>query len=150
MTRASWWVGVAAIALGVVCTAIVSLTQYSHNSEMYVAAGALIADGFVPYRDFAYLQTPYQAWLLGGVFRLLPEPGWYLLAAKSVSLAAYGVSVLLVFQISRTLTSSQTGGVLLAAFFSTNLLIILPSAEAANYALSLALALGGVRGCQVK
>lgn len=148
MMRLSWWIGVATILIGVLSTVAVSMTQFSHNEEMYVAAGALVADGLIPYRDFSYLQTPYLAWVYGAMFRLLPEPGWYLLAAKSVSLAAYGVSLALVFQIARGLTSSRTGALLITAFVATNLLIIMSTAEASNYAMPLALVLGALRACQ--
>lgn len=150
MTRVSWWIGVVGIALGVLCAVGVSLTQYSHNEEMYIAAGVLISDGLVPYRDFAYLQTPYLVWIYGGLFRLLPEPGGYLLAAKSVSLAAYGASLILVFQIERVITASRTVALLITAFVATNLIIILSTAEASNYALPLALTLGALRACQVE
>lgn len=150
MMRLSWWIGVATIVIGVSSAVAVSMTQYSHNEEMYIAAGALIADGLIPYRDFSYLQTPYLAWLYGGVFWLLPEPGWYLLAAKSISLAAYGVSLALVFQIAHAFTTSRTGALLIAAFFSTNLLIIMSTAEASNYAMPLVLVLGALRAWQLE
>jgi hypothetical protein len=147
VTRLARWIAVLAIAIGVVSTAGVTFTLYSHNEEMYIAAGALIADGLVPYRDFAYLQTPYLAWLYGAVFRLLPEPGWYLLAAKSVSLAAYAISLILVFQILRVLTHSQTGALVITAVFATHPLILTTTAEASNYAAPLALVLGAFRAC---
>lgn len=40
-----------------------------HDEQMYVAAGVLARDHAV-YRDFAFLQTPYQAWLGAALFSL--------------------------------------------------------------------------------
>jgi hypothetical protein len=56
--------------------------ELSHDEHMYVAAGTLIAEGLVPYRDFPYLQMPY----LPFAYALLPEyEQHYLLTARLFS-----------------------------------------------------------------
>jgi len=59
--------------LVVVLVALAALRPIDHDESQYVAAAVLTADGLMPYRDYAFLQTPLQpfafaplAWLFGG------------------------------------------------------------------------------------
>ncbi len=44
----------------VVLVALALLRPVDHDESQYVAAAMLMADGWLPYRDYAYLQTPLQ------------------------------------------------------------------------------------------
>ena len=47
-----------------------AMLRTDHNEQMYVAAGALVAEGRVLYADFAYLQMPLLPQIYGAVYRL--------------------------------------------------------------------------------
>src|SRR4051794_19118216 len=84
----------AALALWLIAIAFVR--RLSIDESQYVAATALTARGLLPYRDFAYLQTPLQPivfaplqWLFVG----------YLLLATRLANALLGLlTILLVFR----------------------------------------------------
>lgn len=72
MARA-WRVPAALALLALLLAVFAMLRAPDHDESQYVAAAVLTAQGLVPYRDFAWLQTPLQpfalaplAWLLGG------------------------------------------------------------------------------------
>jgi len=71
----------------------------SHDEHMYVAAGKLIAEQQVPYRDYPYFQMPYLPYLYAGLFALTP----YLLAAGRLFsvLCALGIVLLLALECRR-------------------------------------------------
>ena len=75
----------AAIALGVM-VALALLVPVDHDESQYVAAASLVARGLIPYRDFAYLQTPLQPYFVAPLAWL--APGWLLVAARIVNAAA--------------------------------------------------------------
>src|SRR5260221_5071172 len=61
------------VALGLWLGAIVFLRRLSIDESQYVASAVLTAKGLLPYRDYAYLQTPLQPfafaplqWLFAG------------------------------------------------------------------------------------
>lgn len=61
------------VALTVALVPFALLRGIDHDESQYVAAARLVASGLLPYRDFAYLQTPLQpfafapiAWAFGG------------------------------------------------------------------------------------
>ncbi|HET9511028.1 MAG TPA: DUF2029 domain-containing protein [Sphingomonas sp.] len=49
-----------ALLLTIVLIALALLRPVDHDESQYVAAAMLTADGWLPYRDYAYLQTPLQ------------------------------------------------------------------------------------------
>ncbi|MES2754059.1 MAG: DUF2029 domain-containing protein [Pseudomonadota bacterium] len=64
--------GWALVALAAMLVALALIRSPDHDESQYVAAAALTAHGLIPYRDFAYLQSPLQpyafaplAWLFG-------------------------------------------------------------------------------------
>ncbi|MDT8760437.1 DUF2029 domain-containing protein [Sphingomonas psychrotolerans] len=65
-----------------------------HDESQYVAAAVLSGQGLLPYRDYAYLQTPLQPLLFGPVTRMFGEfayPGLRLLNALLGALAIFFV-----------------------------------------------------------
>ena len=50
--------------LAIVLPVLALLRPVDHDESQYVAAAVLTGHGLIPYRDFAYLQTPLQPWLL--------------------------------------------------------------------------------------
>ncbi|GMN03772.1 ArnT family glycosyltransferase [Erythrobacter sp. MTPC3] len=70
------WLGFLALVLPLL--AIVS--PVNHDETQYIAAAQLVSDGLVPFRDFLYLQTPYQAYLFAPLFGIFEENGF--LAAR--------------------------------------------------------------------
>ena len=70
MRYVAWVVGVIVFCFGALLLLNANMHKgLSHDEHMYVAAGALIAEGLVPYRDFPYFQMPY----LPFAYALLPE-----------------------------------------------------------------------------
>ena len=65
----------------------------NHDEGQYVAATALMRDG-LPYRDFAYLQTPLQPFVLQPL-SLLPA-GWLLAASRLANVLFASASLLLI------------------------------------------------------
>ena len=47
-----------------------AMLRSDHNEHMYVAAGALLADGKTLYSDFSYVQMPLLPHLYGALYRL--------------------------------------------------------------------------------
>ncbi|MCY7340034.1 MAG: glycosyltransferase 87 family protein [Sphingomonas bacterium] len=87
--RPLWpWVAAALVLL----FALALIVPVDHDEGQYVAAAHLIATGYLPYRDFSYLQTPLQPFLIAPLAWL--APGWLLVAARlanalAVALAAW-------------------------------------------------------------
>ncbi|MCJ8190173.1 glycosyltransferase family 39 protein [Sphingomicrobium aestuariivivum] len=62
---------------------IALLSPIDHDETQYLAAAELVAGGMSPFRDFLYLQTPYQLYVLAPLFG---DPEWHgLLAARLFS-----------------------------------------------------------------
>jgi len=89
------WPVVGAVLVLMVCWRGMAL-PLSHDEHMYVAAGKLIAERHVPYRDFPFFQMPYLPYVYAGLFLLTP----YLLAAgRLVSVAcSLGIALLLALE----------------------------------------------------
>ena len=62
------------LLLALALAALAMARPIDHDESQYVAAAVLSAHGLMPYRDFAYLQTPLQPLLfapiasLGGIW----------------------------------------------------------------------------------
>ncbi|GAA4020250.1 hypothetical protein GCM10022280_20710 [Sphingomonas swuensis] len=72
------------LALGLLFLAVALSAPVNHDESQYVAAIALMREG-LPYRDWAYLQTPLQPLLLSPL-SLLPA-GWLLVGARLANVA---------------------------------------------------------------
>lgn len=66
------WLGFLAIALPLL--AIIS--PINHDETQYIAAAQLASEGLVPFRDFLYLQTPYQIYFFAPLFSIFGESGF--------------------------------------------------------------------------
>lgn len=73
------WLGLLAVLLPLL--AIVS--PINHDETQYIAAAYLASEGLTPYRDFLYLQTPYQIYAFAPLFSVFAEHGF--LAARIVT-----------------------------------------------------------------
>lgn len=97
--------------------ALALLRPLSIDESQYVASAALVARGLLPYRDFAYLQTPLQPilfaplqWLFGG----------HLLIAMRMVNALLGVAVImLVYGAALRVGAKQNTALLAAALLVT-------------------------------
>ncbi len=68
------------------------LRPVDHDESQYVAAAVLSAHGLMPYRDYAYLQTPLQPMLLAPLTALLGGWAWPGLRIVNALLAALAVA----------------------------------------------------------
>jgi len=66
--------------LAVVLPFLAIVSPVNHDETQYIAAAQLVSDGLVPFRDFLYLQTPYQPYLFAPLFGIFRENGF--LAAR--------------------------------------------------------------------
>ena len=82
---ASW----AALALLLCLLAL--LRPIDHDESQYVAAAVLSAHGLIPYRDYAYLQTPLQPFAFAGVAMLAGAWTWPVLRIVNALLGAVAV-----------------------------------------------------------
>ncbi|WP_426162867.1 glycosyltransferase family 39 protein [Sandarakinorhabdus sp. DWP1-3-1] len=71
---------------------MVLLQPINHDEDQYVAAAALAGQGLLPFRDFLYLQTPLQPYVLGPLAAI--TPGWTLLALRLAN-AAFGLATII-------------------------------------------------------
>src|SRR3954462_4398754 len=104
----------AALALWLIAIAFVR--RMSIDECQYVAATALTARGLLPYRDFAYLQTPLQPFVFAPLQWLFAG---HLLVAIRLANALLGlVTVLLVYRAARR-AGAREGAALAAAVMLT-------------------------------
>ena len=90
--------------LAAVCVLLPLLALVSpinHDETQYIAAAQLASDGFVPFRDFLYLQTPYQIYFFAPLFELFEEYGF--LASRVVTGLLGGGALVLAYAASRVL-----------------------------------------------
>lgn len=59
--------GAIVVAVTALLVLLALVRPIDHDESQYVAAAALTADGLLPYRDFAYLQTPLQPFLVAPI-----------------------------------------------------------------------------------
>ncbi|MBB5711405.1 glycosyltransferase family 39 protein [Sphingomonas xinjiangensis] len=83
-----------AIALPILLALLSMVRPIDHDESQYVAAAVLSGEGFLPYRDYAYLQTPLQPLLFAPIVRVMGElayPGLRLINALLGALAIFFV-----------------------------------------------------------
>lgn len=120
------------------------MTTFNHNEHMYIAAGVLVAQNNILYKDFAYLQTPYLPLLYGSIFKVLGINSFYLLTGKVTSFIALLISGVSVLFLARRLYQDRTIALGLVALFLLNMSIVIPAQESSNYIIPLALSLWAV------
>lgn len=64
------------------------ISPINHDETQYIAAAQLASEGLVPFRDFLYLQTPYQIYLFAPIFGLFAEYGFLVSRAVTGLLGA--------------------------------------------------------------
>ncbi|KQS02886.1 hypothetical protein ASG11_00185 [Sphingomonas sp. Leaf357] len=117
--------------------ALALIRPLDHDESQYVAAAVLTAHGHLPYRDFAYLQTPLQpflfapfAWVFGG----LVWPGLRIVNALLGVVAVAGV-----YRAAREGGARQTVALLACALFACCDILLFSIGTARNDALPVAL-----------
>lgn len=122
-----------AVALLIAASAL--LRSINHDESQYVAAVALMRQG-LPYRDFAYLQTPLQPLILSPLGYL--PAGWLLIAARGAN-AVFGFgTIILLWAALRERASAWATLTALAALVCTGA-FLLACSLARNDALAMVL-----------
>lgn len=111
----------------------------SHNEQMYVTAGYLLAQGERLYQDFAFVQMPYSPLVYALTFRL--TYGYYLLTAKLVNFAFFAAAAVLLYAIVRRETRDRLFTLTVLALFLANYYLLRSVIEASNYTIPLACSL---------
>jgi 4-amino-4-deoxy-L-arabinose transferase-like glycosyltransferase len=109
--------------------------RINHDEGQYVAAIALVR-GALPYRDFAYLQTPLQPLMFRPLSRL--PAGWLLLGARLTNGLFGLVTVGLLLITLRERASARSSAIAIVAFLCSEP-FLLASSLARNDALPMAL-----------
>ncbi|WP_019054112.1 hypothetical protein [Sphingobium xenophagum] len=120
---------------------IAAFRPIDHDEGQYVAAVALMRSG-LPYRDFAYLQTPLQPLTFAPLAWLCE--GWLFLALRAVNaLCAAGAAALLFRALCREGGSSRNAGIATVALVTCHAFLF-AATVARNDALPLLLHMGGL------
>ncbi len=122
----------ALFSLYLYATANKIMTYFSHNEHMYIAAGYLIKQGKVLYRDFAFLQMPLLP-LLYGTFYKLTGTSLYLLIGKCFSCLFYFASALILVLYSRRISRSGYFSFSIVILFLLNFTFLGAAQESSNY-----------------
>jgi len=103
-------------ALTLWLVAIAFVRRLSIDESQYVAATALTARGLLPYRDFAYLQTPLQPFVFAPLQWLFA--GHLLLAMRLANALLGLVTVVLVYRIARRAGAKEAAALAAAAMLT--------------------------------
>ncbi|WP_425230927.1 glycosyltransferase family 39 protein [Sphingomonas sp.] len=108
-------------ALALLLAALALLHPIDHDESQYVAAAVLAAHGLLPYRDFAYLQTPLQPFLLAPVTWTAGRFAWPVLRIVNSLFGA--VAIRCVFGAAREIAGRRTALAAAALFGCTDILL---------------------------
>src|SRR4249919_1296013 len=100
------------------------IRSVNHDESQYVAAIALMRQG-LPYRDFAYSQTPLQPLLLSPIAYL--PAGWVLIGARAANAAFGFATILLVLRALQKRASPRATAAALAALLCTDAFLLASS-----------------------
>ncbi|MDV3458774.1 DUF2029 domain-containing protein [Sphingomonas sp. HF-S4] len=131
-----------AVLLTIVLAALSMMRPIDHDESQYVAAAVLSGEGLLPYRDYAYLQTPLQPLLFGPLARLLSEfayPGLRLVNALLGALA-----IVFVYRAARAGGVPVRVAFAASALFAGTDILLFGTGLARNDALPLALFAGAL------
>ncbi|WP_208622556.1 glycosyltransferase family 39 protein [Sphingomonas faeni] len=132
-------------ALAMVLIALALLRPVDHDESQYVAAALLTAHGLLPYRDFAYLQTPLQPYLFAPIAALAGAWIWPALRITNALLGTATIAA--VHRAARIGGASTSAATTAAALFATCDILLFSIGTARNDALPaacLALALPAI------
>jgi len=97
--------------------ALAFVRPLSVDESQYVAASALTAHGLLPYRDYAYLQTPLQPFVFAPLHLLFP--GHLLLAIRLANALIGAATAVLVYLTARRIGASERAALIAAALLVT-------------------------------
>jgi 4-amino-4-deoxy-L-arabinose transferase-like glycosyltransferase len=132
-------------ALAILFTTLALLRPVDHDESQYVAAAILTARGLLPYKDFAYLQTPLQPYLFAPIALMAGTWTWPALRITNALLGA--ASIASVHRAARIGGASTRAATIAAALFATCDILLFSIGTARNDALPatcLALALPAI------
>jgi 4-amino-4-deoxy-L-arabinose transferase-like glycosyltransferase len=129
-----WRYYAAVLAFFSLCAVIHSI---DHDESQYVAAAVLTAHGFLPFRDFAYLQTPLQPFLFAPVVWIAGPWVWPVLRLINALLGT-GI-VLCVWRAAREAGASSRAALTAAGLLSVCDILLFSIGTARNDALPAAL-----------
>ncbi|MBX9797760.1 MAG: DUF2029 domain-containing protein [Sphingomonas sp.] len=124
------------VALGLLLGLLALVRPVDHDESQYVAAALLAAQG-LPYRDFAYLQTPLQPLLLAPVAALAGGWAWPVLRLVNAALAL--AALMLFHRTARRLGAGAATAGWVTALFAGSDILLYSAGVARNDALPLLL-----------
>ncbi|URW74966.1 DUF2029 domain-containing protein [Sphingomonas donggukensis] len=128
---------VALALLIVILVALAWLRGLDHDESQYVAAARLTAGGLLPYRDYAYLQTPLQPLAFAPLAWVSGDWAWPALRVANALLAALAVAA--TWRAIRVAGVEARTATLCAALFATCDILLFSGGTARNDALPAAL-----------
>jgi len=132
-------------ALAMILMTLALLRPVDHDESQYVAAAILSAQGLLPYKDFAYLQTPLQPYLFAPIAALAGTWTWPALRITNALLGTATIAA--VHRAARIGGASTRAATTAAALFATCDILLFSIGTARNDALPaacLALALPAI------
>lgn len=129
-------------ALLLLLTIFAMTRPIDHDESQYVAAAVLSGEGLLPYRDYAYLQTPLQPLLFGWLAKALGAyayPGLRLVNALLGALA-----VLFVYRAARAGGVAPRAALIAGGLFATTDILLFGTGIARNDAMPVALLAGAL------
>ncbi len=120
-------------ALAILYVTLALLRPVDHDESQYVAATVLTAHGLLPYRDFAYLQTPLQPVLFAPIALLAGTLTWPALRLTNALLGL--ATVAFVHAAARRAGASPAIARTCAALFATTDILLFSIGTARNDAL---------------
>lgn len=121
----------------VVLVALAATRPVNHDESQYVAAAALVARGLLPYRDFAYLQTPLQPLILAPVVALAGGLAWPALRLVNALFAAAALAF--VYRAARAGGADERVALAATGLFAATDIFLFAAGTARNDALPAAL-----------
>ncbi len=132
-------------ALAIFLITLALLRPVDHDESQYVAAALLTAHGLLPYKDFAYLQTPLQPYLFAPIALIAGAWTWPALRVTNALLGAATIAT--VHRAARIGGASPRAATIATALFATCDILLFSIGTARNDALPaacLALALPAI------
>lgn len=127
------WFAILAFAL----VLLALIRPLDHDESQYVAAAVLTAHGQLPYRDFAYLQTPLQPFLFAPLVWLFG--GWTWPALRIVNALLGALILLFTYRAARAGGAGKRPALLACGLFACTDILLFSVGTARNDALPAAL-----------
>ena len=117
-------------ALAILLIALTLLRPVDHDESQYVAAALLTAHGLLPYKDFAYLQTPLQPYLFAPIAALASTWTWPALRITNALLGAATIAA--VHRAARLGGADTCAAAMATALFATSDILLFSIGTARN------------------